>query len=328
MFQTIVRATAALAVAGLTGTALAAGAADASYPDRPIHLIVNGAGGSLPDLFARPLAEKLRVSLGQAVVIENRPGAGGIVAMRELQHKPADGYTLALITNAHAVWNPYLFKDLPYDPQNDLQAVAPIATISMAMMVNKDLPVNTLADLVQWSKQNPGKLNYASSSVGSPPHVLFELFRQQSGIDAVHVPFRSGPDAMNATLAGETHAYLVGTALVEPLLKDGKARALAISPRMTGTAQAAVKTFADQGYQGFEDGVWLGIVARNGVPAQIVQRLNAEIGKALKDEDTVRRFATSGSVVYADTPENFQRRIQQDQAFWGPVLQKAGVTPQ
>ena len=312
-----------LAVAAVTTNAAAAAE---SYPEQPIHLVVNGAGGSLPDLFARPLADKLRTILGQPVVVENKPGAGGILAMRELQVKPADGYTLALVTNAHAVWNPYLFAQLQYDPRNDLQAVSPIATISMAMVVNKDFPANTLPEMVQWAKDNPGVLNYASSSVGSPPHVLFDLFKQQADVDVVHIPFRSGPDAMNATLAGDTHAYLVGTALVEPLLQDGRAKVLAVSPRIPELESLAkVPTFEDEGYKGFEDGVWLGIVARKGTPDELIQKLNKAIGEALAQEDTQRRFAASGSVVYHSSPEAFADRIESDHAFWQPVLERSGI---
>ncbi|WP_353173175.1 Bug family tripartite tricarboxylate transporter substrate binding protein [Paracandidimonas soli] len=313
----------ALAIAGVMA---AAASAAQPYPERPIHLVVNGAGGSLPDLFARPLAEKLRAILGQPVVVENKPGAGGILAMRDVLSKPADGYTLALVTNAHAVWNPYLFAQLPYDPRTDLQAVSPIATISMAMVVNKDFPASTLPELVQWAKAHPGVLNYASSSVGSPPHVLFELFRQQSDIDVVHIPFRSGPDAMNATLSGETHAYLVGTALVEPLLKDNRAKVLAVSPRIPELQSlSSVPTFADAGYDGFENGVWLGIVARKGTPEAVVDKLNAAIGEALAQQDTLQRFAASGSVAYHASPEAFAERIEKDHAFWQPVLERSGI---
>src|SRR5690606_34504524 len=150
----------------------------------------------------------------------------------------------------------------------------------------------------------------------------FELFRQQSGIDITHIPFRSGPDAMNATLAGDTQAYLVGTALVEPLLKDGRAKVLAVSPRVPELQSlASVPTFAQAGYDGFESGVWLGIVARSGTPDAVINKLNAAIGQALAEPDTQARFAASGSVVYHATPEAFAERIAKDRLFWQPVLE-------
>jgi len=306
---------------------LAAAPAQAqTYPARPIHLIVNGAPGSLPDLFARPIAEKMRQSLGQAVVIDNRPGAGGLLAMTNLKNSPADGYTLAVVTNAHVVWNQYLFSKLPYAPQADIQAVSPIATIPMVMTASADLKAGSLRELVALAKAQPGVLNYASSSTGSPPHVLFEMFRGQAGVDIVHVPFKSGPDALNSTISGRTQLYLAGSALVEPQVKDARLKALAVNTRDRLPGLPNVPTFAEQGFQGLEDTVWLGIVAQTGVPADIVHRLNREIAKAVQAEDMKKLYEAHGSVVYTSSPEEFAARIKADHALWGPVIKKANIS--
>lgn len=322
MFQTIVRAAAALAVAGAAGSALAAGAADAAYPDRPIHLIVNGAGGSLPDLFARPLAEKLRVSLGQAVVIENRPGAGGIVAMRELQHKPADGYTLALITNAHAVWNPYLFKDLPYDPQKDLQAVAPIATISMAMMVNKDQPVNTLADLVQWSKQNPGKLNYASSGNGTASHLAGAMMQQRTGLDIQHVPYKGAGQAMTDLIAGRVSIMFDQVVSAMPQLQAGGVRALAVVNDQRLASMPDLPTVAEAGLKDFDPTPWVGLCTSPGVPAERVEILQKAVLKALADPEIQKRFVADGLPIVGSTSQEFAAFLARDREKWGGAVKQ------
>lgn len=306
---------------------LAAAPAQAQdFPTKPIHVIVNGAPGSLPDLFARPIAEKMRQSLGQAVVVENKPGAGGLVAMTQLKNAPADGYTLAIVTNAHAVWNQYLFKNLPYDPSKDLQAVSPVATIPMVMAASPALQANSLKALVALAKEKPGTLNYASSSNGSPPHVLFEMFKLQTGADIVHVPFKSGPDALNSTIADRTQLYLAGSALIEAQIKDGRLKGLAVNTRERLANLPNVPTFAEQNLPGYEDSVWLGIVTRTGTPAAVVNKLNAEIAKAVQAEDMKKLYASHGSEVYLSSAERFAARIQADHELWGPVIRKANIS--
>ncbi|MGC3984708.1 MAG: tripartite tricarboxylate transporter substrate binding protein [Pseudorhodoferax sp.] len=299
--------------------------AQTPFPGKPVTLVVNGGAGSLPDLFARPLAERLRQSLGQAVVVDNRPGAGGMVAMQVLKGAPADGHTLALVTNAHAVWNPYVFSKLNYDPVADLLPVSPVAVIPMALAVHAKLPVNTLEELVALAKARPGQLNYASSSNGSPPHVLFELFKSQSGADIVHVPFKTGPDALTATVAGDTQVYFAATSLLEPLVKDGRLRVLAVSPAVDSPAFQGAPTLASRGHPGFESAVWLGVVARTGVPAEVVARLNREIAAALQDPALQQTIASHGSIVWRDSAEAFAQRIAADRALWTPLLQKLDI---
>lgn len=298
-----------------------------AYPSRTLTLIVNGGPGSLPDIFARPLAEKLRASLGRPVVVDNRPGAGGMVAMQTLKTQPADGHTLAFITNAHAVWNPFVFPRLSYDPGADLKPVSPVAVLPMAVVVNPRLPVRTLADLFALARREPGRLNYASSGNGSPPHVLFEMLRHQAAADIVHVPFRTGPDALAATVAGDTQVYLAGTALVEPMVRDGRLKALAVSPRAGGAAFAGLPTLADSGFDGYESAVWLGVVARAGVPDAVVARVNAAIGAALKQPDIIRLYDSHGSLPYHDSPAQFARRIADERATWGPMIRQLGIVP-
>ena len=298
----------------------AAMAADPAYPSRAISLIVNGGPGSLPDNFARPLADKLRVALGQPVVVENKPGAGGMVALQALKSAPADGHALAIITNAHAVWNPHVFSKLTYDPKTDLLPVSPIAIIPMAMAVNPKLAAGSIEELVALAKQKPGVLNFASSSPGSPPHVLFELFQSQAGTRIVHVPYKTGPEALTSVMAGDTQIYMAGTSLVAPMVNDGRLRVLAVSPAVKSPVFANAPTLASKGYQGFESAVWLGLVSNAGVPAAIVERLNREIGLALQDPAILKTFDAQGSLPWHATPAEFARRIDADRKLWAPIL--------
>lgn len=297
------------------------------YPSKTITLIVNGGAGSLPDNFARPLAERLRQALGQPVVVDNKPGAGGLVALQALKSAPADGHTLAIVTNAHVVWNPFVFPKLTYDPQADLLPVSPIALIPMALVVNPRVPARSLEELVALARREPGVLNYASSSNGSPPHVLFELFKAQSDTRIVHIPFRTGPDALTSVMAGDTQIYLAGTSLVEPMVKDGRLRVLAVSPSVKSPTFANVPTFADRAYIGFESAVWLGLVTNAGVPAAVVERLNREIGQLLQDPAVQKVFDSQGSLPWHASPAAFAQRIAQDRALWTPVLQKLDIKP-
>lgn len=299
-----------------------------NFPRQTMTIIVNGGAGSLPDNFARPLADRLQKALGQAVVIENKPGAGGMVAMQMLKGSRPDGHTLAIITNAHAVWNPYIFPKLTYDPQADLLPVSPIAIIPMALAVHPQLPVQSVAQLMELAKRQPGVLNYASSSNGSPPHVLFELLKQQSNADIVHIPFRTGPDALLSVVAGDTQAYLAGTSLIEPMVKEGRLRVLAVSPSVSSPTFAHSPTLASQGHQGFESAVWLGVVARTGTPAAVVERLNREIGLILQDPDLLKVFESQGSLPYHASPSAFSQRIAEDRQLWSPVLQALNLHPQ
>jgi tripartite-type tricarboxylate transporter receptor subunit TctC len=301
--------------------------ATTAWPDKPVTLIVNGGPGSLPDILARPLADKLRIALGQAVVVDNKPGAGGMVAMQTLKQAPADGHTLAIVTNAHVVWNPYVFPKLSYDPVADLQPVSPIAVIPMALVVNPKLEAKSLADLVALANKEPGKLNYASSGNGSPPHVLFEMLRDKAAAPIVHVPFKTGTDALTSVVAGDTHVYLAGTSLVEPMVKDGRLRTLAVSPRVPVATFANAPTLESAGYPGYENAVWLGLVARTGTPAAVVDKLNAEVGKALQDPALLAALQGHGSLPYHASPAAFAERVAAERQSWGPLIQKMNIRP-
>jgi tripartite-type tricarboxylate transporter receptor subunit TctC len=318
----------AYAAATLTLASYASAQTPSAFPSKPMTILVNGGPGSLPDSFARPLAEKLRQSLGQTVVVENKPGAGGMVPLRQLTSSPADGHTLAIVTNAHLSWNPFVFPKLTYDADKDLQPVSPIAIIPMALAINPQVPAKTVAEFVALAKQKPGALNYASSSNGSPPHVLFELFKAQSGTKIVHIPMRTGTDALTSVVAGDTQVYLAGTSLVEPMVKNEKLRVLAVSPRVKNATFAQVPTMEEAGYKGFEGAVWLGVVTNKGVPADVVERLNREIGAFVKDPQVQRVFEAQGTLPYHASTAEFAKLVRDDKALWTPVLKPLNLAAQ
>ncbi|THU03813.1 tripartite tricarboxylate transporter substrate binding protein [Lampropedia puyangensis] len=290
-------------------------------------LMVNGGPGSLPDIFARPLADKLRKSLGQAVVVDNRPGAGGMVAMQHLKEAGPSGHTLAIITNAHAVWNPYVFPSLTYNPTTDLQPVSPIAILPMAMAVNPKLGVSSVQELVAKAKAEPGVINYASSGNGSPPHVLFEVWRSQAGLDIVHIPFKTGTDALTSTVAGDTQVYFAGTALVEAMAKDKKLQVLAVSPHVESPTFAHAPTMEQAGFPGYESAVWLGVVAPAGTPDAVVNKLNTAISEALRDPAFATIMKANGSIPLHESAQDFAQRIAKERAEWGPQIEKIGIRP-
>lgn len=323
--RNILAALGALAIDG--SPALAADAPTPGWPVRSLTLVVNGGPGSLPDMFARPLADRLRVALGQPVVVENKPGAGGMVAMQMLGQAPADGHMLAIVTNAHMVWNPYVFPRLSYDPATDLQPVSPIAVIPMALVVHPQVQARSLPELFALAKKTPGKLNYASSGNGSPPHVLFEMLRDQAGADIVHVPFKTGTDALTSVTAGDTQIYFAGTTLVEPMVKEGRLRVLAVSPKVPAPAFAGAPTLESLGFPGYESAVWLGVAARGGTPAAVVARLNEEIGKAVDDPAMHRAMESHGSLPYRAGAEAFAQRIAAERTTAGPAIRRLGIQP-
>lgn len=307
--------------------AVSTAALAADFPARPLTVLVIGGPGSLPDMFARPMADRLASSLGQPVVVDNKPGAGGMIALQALKNAPADGHTLAIITNAHAVWNPHIFAKLTYDPVQDLVPVSALATIPMALAVHPSLPVKTVDELFALAREKPGVLNYASSGNGSPPHVLFEMLRQQADADIVHVPFKTGTEALTSVASGDTHMYFAGTSLIDPLVRDGRLRVLAVSPGVPGDTYGALPTLEEAGYPGLEGVVWLGVVANAGTPPAAIERLNRAIGQALQDPAMRQTFDNQGALALEGSAAAFAERIATDRASWDPVLANMGLRP-
>ncbi|MGT2509380.1 Bug family tripartite tricarboxylate transporter substrate binding protein [Cupriavidus basilensis] len=203
--------------------------AQSKFPNKPLKIVVSGAPGSVADMLVRPLADEMGKSLGVPVIVDNKPGAGGIVAVNELLSRPADGYTVMLVGATQLIWNQYFFPKLTYKPKSDFAAVSMVSSIPMVIAVNPTLPVQTLDEFVAYSKSHPGKINYGFGSTGSPAHVAFELFRAATGADAVPIAYKSGPDAVQGLMSGDIQVMLDGMPLLEPYIKSGRLRPLGVA---------------------------------------------------------------------------------------------------
>jgi len=295
-----------------------------SYPSRPVTLLVGGAPGSVPDIMIRPIAERLSAALGQPVVVENRPGAAGSVAMAALLQSPADGQTLALATMSQAVFNAYLFAKLPYDPLRDLEPIAPLVAGAMALAAHPSLPARTLGEFVALAKAQPGKFFVAIPQSGSPPHIIALLLNRAAGIEVTMVPHKSGADAVNAVVSGEIPLLFDAPTILSSQVRGGKLKALAVTGRQRDPALPETPTANEAGFD-VQGEAWIGLVAPRGTPASVVQRLNREVGTILATTEMSAALARLSFRTLTSTPEVFRALIRDEHAKWSVVIRDAGL---
>jgi tripartite-type tricarboxylate transporter receptor subunit TctC len=296
-----------------------------NWPDRPIRFIVAAPAGSSLDVLARIIADRLKDRLGQAVVVDNRPAAGGTVATDLVAKSPPDGYTMVMSFNGPLAFGPHLYAHLPYDPQKDLAAVIITSSQPNVLAVNAALPVHSIKELVDYARANPGKLNYASVGNGSSSHLTMELLKATAGIDIVHVPFNGSPPAVTATIQGETQMMFAVMQPLQAQIQAGKLRAIAVTTAKRSALLPDLPAIAESGYPGFEALAWNGILVAAGTPKPIVQRLNTEIGAILKDPSVKAALNAQGFELVGGTPEDFARLIAGESAKWAPVINKTGA---
>lgn len=317
----LVTRTAAVALA-----ALAAGAAQAqSWPDKPIKLVVAAPAGSSIDVLARVIGDKLKDRLGQPIVVEDRPAAGGTAATDFVAKSAADGYTMLMSFNGPLAFGPHLYTKLPYAPQRDLAPVIITSSQPNVLAVTAGLPVNSVKELVAYAKANPGKLNFASVGNGSSSHLTMELLKSIAGLDIVHVPFNGSPPAVTATVQGETQMMF---AVMQPLqgqIQAGKLRALAVTTKTRFALLPDLPTIAESGFPGFEALAWNGVLVPAGTPKPVVQRLNTEINAILKDPSVKSTLNAQGFELIGGTPEDFANLIKSESDKWAPVIKKTGA---
>ncbi|RCW64116.1 Bug family tripartite tricarboxylate transporter substrate binding protein [Pseudorhodoferax soli] len=310
----------ALVLAG-TGPAGAQG-----YPDKPIRLVVPYAPGGIADTLARRLADALRNSLHQPVVVENKPGANTAIGAIQVASAPADGYTLLLATAGTAVLNPMLIPNLRYNPATDFTAVANVAVTPLVLTVNANGPVQTLADLVRLAKAEPGKLAYASPGTGSSTHLAMEILLAEAGISMIHVPFAGSAPSMNSVLAGDTQASIDSVASTAALIKGGKLRPIAVTTRERVAVLPQVPTVAESGVAGYNVSTWYGVLAPAGTPAAVVERLNQAIVQAQAEKPFREQFEALGLVIPPPLkPAAFNDYMQAERAVWGPLIQAKNI---
>jgi tripartite-type tricarboxylate transporter receptor subunit TctC len=310
----------AAAVALATAPAMAQG-----WPDKAVRILVPAPAGSSLDVLARTIGEKLKEKFGATVIVENKPAAGGTVATAEVAKAAPDGNTLLLGFNGPLATGP-LVQKVPYDVQKDLAPVVITSSQPNVLAVNAALPVKSVADLVAWSKANPGKLNYASVGNGSSSHLNAELLKAMSGIDAVHVPFNGSPPAVLATVQGETQMMFAVMQPLQAQIQAGKLRAIAVTTPKRFPLLPDIPAIAESGYPGFEALAWNGLVAPAGTPRPVIDKINAEVNAILKLPDVVQKMNAAGFDLIGGTPEDFAKLIAAESARWTPVVKRLGIT--
>jgi len=312
-----------LLTAGLMVLASLTAAQDV-YPGKPVKLVVPYAAGGPADLLARGVAEKLGPRLGQPVVVENKPGAGGHTGGEQVAKGPADGYTLMLGTIAHngAV---KLYKNLRYDPLQDLQPVILIAESPSVLLVRPDLPVKSVQELLALARSQPGKLTYGSAGNGSAMHMAAELFRYMTKVDYIHVPYRGGAPAMADLLGGQIDMMFDSLGTAHAQLKSGKVRALAVTGTSRNPSLPDVPTVAEAGVPGYSSVPWYTISVASGVPTAIVNKLNTELNAVLRSPDLIQRWEPLGVLPLGGSVADAVKRNQAETAKWSAVIDAANI---
>jgi tripartite-type tricarboxylate transporter receptor subunit TctC len=296
-----------------------------AWPDRPIKFIVAAPAGSSIDVLARTLGDKLKDRLGQPVVVENRPAAGGTAATDFVAKSAPDGYTMLMSFNGPLAFGPHLYTKLPYDPQKDLAPVIVTSSQPNVLAVNASLPAQSLKELVAYAKANPGKLNYASVGNGSSSHLTMELLKTTAGLDIVHIPFNGSPPAVTATMQGETQMIFAVMQPLQAQIQAGRLRALAVTTASRFPLLPNLPTVAESGFPGFEALAWNGVLVAAGTPKPIVTRLNAELNAILKDAAVKSALNAQGFELVGGTPEDFAHLIRNESDKWAPVIKKTGA---
>jgi tripartite-type tricarboxylate transporter receptor subunit TctC len=295
-----------------------------AWPERPIRFLMSAPAGSSIDVLGRTIADKLKDRLGQPVVVENKPAAGGTVATAEVAHSPPDGYTMVLAFNGPLSFAPLLQK-LPYDVAKDLAPVIITSSQPNVLAVNATLPVHSVKELVAYAKANPGKLNYASVGNGSSSHLNMELFKSVAGFDAVHVPFNGSPPAVKSTVQNDTQMIFAVMQPLQAQIQAGALRALAVTTGQRFPLLPELPTIAESGYPGFEALAWNGVLVAAGTPQPIIARLNAEMNAVLKDPEVRQKMQSFGFDLIGGTPQDLGALISGEVTRWAPVIKKVGL---
>jgi tripartite-type tricarboxylate transporter receptor subunit TctC len=301
------------------------GAQTASFPAKPVRFVIGFTPGGPSDILARAVGQRLAERWGQQVVVENRPGAGGNLAAEAVARSAPDGHTWLLGNNSILATNQSLYRNLPYDPVNDFAPVALVAVQPNILVVHPEVRANSVSELVSLAKQNPGKLNYASSGAGAAAHLAGELFKTMAGVDIVHVPYKGAQPALTDLIAGQVQLMFATSASVIPYVKAGRLRALAVTTAQRSPSVPELPTVAEAGLAGFEATTWHGVVVPAATPGPLVQRLNQELNSVLNEKDLRERLAVLGAEVTTGTPRDFADYIAREIPKWSKVVRDSGA---
>jgi tripartite-type tricarboxylate transporter receptor subunit TctC len=294
-----------------------------SYPVKPVRIVVPFAPGGGSDFIARFMAQRLTTALGQQVIVENKPGAGGILGIDAGIKSPPDGYTLTLIASSYTV-NPSVYK-INFDPVSDITPIIQMSQGPLLVVVRPSLPVKTTKELIALAKSKPGQLNFASSGQGSVIHLATELFDSMAGVKMNHIPYKGTGPALTDTIGGQTDIFFSSTATALPHVQSGKLRPIAVTTAKRIPALPNVPTVAESGVPGYEVILWHGLIGPKGLPRPIVDRINGEVTKALKLKETAEQLQNDGVAPAGGTPEQFAAQIKKEIQVWRKVAADAGV---
>ena len=312
-------------IAGAATAAVSAFALGQTFPAKPITIIVPFPPGGVTDPVARQVGQRLAENVKQPVIVDNKPGASGIIASEYVKKQPADGYTvLFAFTGSHAV-NPSLYTKLPYDPQKDFQPVTLIINTPHILVVPADSPAKSVADLVAMAKSKPAGLTFASQGIGAGGHLLGEMFKAQTKTNLAHVPYKGSAPALTDMLAGRVDLFFDAMVTSLPYVKDGKLRALAIANKTRSKLLPDVPTMAEAGLPGVEMDQWFGMMVPAGTPPAVVAKLNEEFIKAVRSPDIEKSLTERGLDVVTSTPDQFAAQIKTDTAALGKVVKESGA---
>ena len=314
--------------AGVIASGVLPAAIAQSYPAKPIRFVVPFPPGGATDIYARALAQKLSEALGQSVVIDNKPGAGGAIGSEIVAQAVPDGHTILLATvSTHSI-GPALNPKTPYDPVKDFSPVIHLADATNVLLVSPSLPVNNVRELIAYARANPGKLNYGSSGVGTISHLTGEQFKMDTGTFIVLIPYKGTGLVIPDLIAGQISLIFDNIASALPHIKSGKVKTLAVSKLKRSVLLPEIPTMDEAGIKGFESGTYFGVFAPPGTPAAVVQRLNAEINKILTMADFRERLASLGGEPAGGTPEDLTRLIVKERTKYAAIIKRAGVKPE
>jgi tripartite-type tricarboxylate transporter receptor subunit TctC len=310
--------------AGMAALLAAATAGAQDYPARPVRMVVPYAAGGPVDIVTRITAQKLTEAMKQQFVVDNRPGAGGNIAVELVARSAPDGYTLLMGANGTNAINPSLYKKLPVDPAKDLAPVSRVAASAMILVVHPSLPASSVKQLVALARKQPGAVTYASSGSGSTAHLASELFKNMAKIDMLHIPYKGAGPALVDLVSGQVQAMITGVSSTLPYVKSGRLKALGVSSENRQQLLPDVPSISEQ-LPGYEVSTWYGVFAPTGSPRPVIDRLNQALNRILTSPDAKSRLAAVGADAQPNTPEQFAQAVSQERAKWAKIIEQAGA---
>ena len=309
----------------LLSLALCSAAGAQTWPDKPVRMVVPAPAGSSLDIIVRALADKLKDRWKQPLVIENKPGAGGMLGMDAVAKATPDGNTLGIGFNGPIAFGPFMYKKMPYDPAKDLLPVVLTTSQPNVLAVQASNPANTLPEFVAWARGQGGRLSYASVGNGSSSHQSMELFKSVAGFDAVHIPYAGSPPAGTSLAAGETQALLTVAPALLPLIQAGRVKLIAATSLQRMDSMKDLPTFAESGYPGFDALAWNGLFAPAGTPAALISRINADVNAVMNDASVRELIARQGLALGGGSPAEFKAFIDGEARKWGAIIERVGI---